>query len=122
MQEAYGRSDLEELRALTLLLDRTADPADDPAPTVVNAKDKLLAECEALKTQIKRLLREMDAVRSQPPFTMQRDLEDDAWIVARRAALDAACAALVQQREELEGYLTQILPADDESVPPGLWP
>ena len=49
---------------------------------------------------------------------MQYDLEDDAWIAARRAALDADRAALVQQREELEGYLAQILPADDESVPP----
>ena len=61
---------------------------------------------------------EMDAVRSQPPFTMQRDLEDDAWIAARRASLDADRAALDQQREELEAYLVQILPADDESVPP----
>ena len=102
VQEAYGHSDLEELRALTLLLEKPTDPSDDLGPTAASAKDKLLAEREALKAQVKRLLTEMDAVRSQPPFTMQRDLEDDAWIDARRAALDADCAALVQQREELE--------------------
>lgn len=118
VQEAYGRSDLEELRALALLLDDPAEPLSGTPLTVPNAKDKLLAEREALKAQVKRLLEEMDAVRSQPPFTMQRDLEDDTWIAARRATLDTEVAALIQQREELEKYLAQILPAADESVPP----
>ena len=118
VQEAYGRSDLEELRALTLLLEKPTDPADDLAPTAASAKDKLLAVHEALKVHVKRLLAEMEAVRSQPPFTMQRDLEDDAWLDARRAALDVDYATLIQQREELEGYLARILPADDEPFPP----
>ncbi|MBE7157117.1 MAG: J domain-containing protein [Rhodospirillales bacterium] len=118
VQEAYGRSDLEEIRALTLLLEKPADRVDDPAPTTASAKDKLLAESDGLKAQVKRLLMEMDGVRSQPPFTMQRDLEDDAWVADRRAALDADRAALVQQREALEKYLAQIMPADDEPVPP----
>ena len=118
VQEAYGGSDLEELRALTLLLEKPTDPSDDLRSTAASAKDKLLAEREALKAQVKRLLTEMDAVRSQPPLTIQRDLENDAWIDARRAALDADCAALVQQREELEEYFTQILPADDEPILP----
>ncbi len=118
VQEAYGRSDVEELRALMLLLEDSADPTADSTSTSVNAKDKLLAEREVFKTQIKRLLGEMDAIRSQPPFPMQRDLEDDAWVAARRTALDADCAAMGQQREELEHYLAQILPDDHESVPP----
>ena len=118
VHEAYGHSDLEELRALTLLLEKPTDPADDLGPTAASAKEKLLAEREALKAQVERLLMEMNVVRSQPPFTMQRDLDDGTWIDARRAALDADCAAMVQQREELEGYPAQILPADDEPVLP----
>lgn len=118
VQEAYGRSDLEELRALALLVGDPDNPDGDRAPAAENAKDKLMAERETLKAQVIRLLGELDTIRAQPPFTIQNDLEDDTWVTARRTAIETDCAALAQQREELERYLAQILPGDDEPVPP----
>ena len=104
VQEAYDRADVEELRALALIEPSTAARRS-------TALDDLTRERDALREHAKRLIGELAAIDSQPPFTLRKQLTDDAWINDTRAAIDNECALLEQQRTELENHARQTLAA-----------
>lgn len=103
-QEAYDRADIEELRALALIDPRTASQRS-------TALEDLVRERDALSEHTKRLIGELADVEAQPPFTLRKQLTDDAWIAATREAIDKECAVLDQQRTELENHARQTLAA-----------
>lgn len=103
VQEAYDCSDLDELRALALIQPSSARAH---AP---NAIEQLIAEREALKNHVVRLLAEFTAIESQTPFTMRKQLTDSDWIEQMRSSIEEECALLEAQRVDLETHATEMM-------------
>lgn len=110
VQDAYGRADVEELRALALMVrPPTAAPSPDPI------RD-LSREVADLKAQVTARIEEIDRIQKQPPFHLRESLADEAWVAARRAALEAEIASLESRREILQKQRRQILPDDGFTI------
>ena len=107
VQDAYGRADVEELRALALMAG-----AVSPAPSPDPIRD-LSREVADLKGQVARRIAEIDRIQKEPPFTLRDELADEAWVAARRAAIEEEIAALEAKREGLRRRRGQLLPEDE---------
>lgn len=95
VQDAYARADLEELRAVTALLGKPLPGGVDAAPgTTLEA---LRQERDALGRHIATLESRIEATEAQPPFTLQDQLADDAWVETRRAEIEARTAGFAAQ-------------------------
>lgn len=105
VQEAYDRADLQELRALTLIQPRSI-AAESPT-----ALEQLAIERDVLKGHVTRLLAEIAALESQPPFTLRKLLGDAEWIEMTRQMIDTECVDLEAQRTDLETHVHKILAA-----------
>ncbi len=103
VQEAYDHSDLNELRALALIQPGSTR-ADAP-----NTIEQLVAERDALKSHVVRLLAQLAAIESQAPFTMRKQLADNEWIEQMRGSIDEECVLLEAQRAELETHATGMM-------------
>jgi len=104
VQEAYERGDVEELRALAMIQPGVAGRS-------ANTLEELTRERAALQGHVTRLLREIAAIESQPPFTLRKQLRDSDWIHATRKAVDEECALLAAQRADLETHVRATLAA-----------
>lgn len=104
IQEAYERGDIEELRALAMIQPGTPGRRS-------NTLEELTRERDALQGHVTRLLREIAATESQPPFTLRAQLRDSDWINATRKAIDEECAQLEAQHADLETHLRAMLTA-----------
>lgn len=110
VQDAYGRADVEELRAFALMVrPGVTVPSSDPI------RD-LSLEVADLKGQVARRIAEIDGIQKQPPFNLRESLADEAWLAARRAALDAEIASLESRRESLQHRRRQLLPDDGFTI------
>lgn len=105
VQEAYDRSDLEKLRALSLLLKDSNPPENTP-----DGLEKLQAEHAMLEKRITEQERKIAEIESQPPFTLREDLENEVWITMRRTALEKETEPLQAQASALEKHLETLLP------------
>jgi len=105
VQAAYEHGDIEELRALSELARQLA-----PTITQPTSLDALKGEGEALRRQVERLARRISELQQRPPFTLQANLEDDAWVTARRAEVETQVAALQEQRRVMELRLRTLMP------------
>lgn len=83
--EAYRNGELEELRALNLLLDTetSAPDAGDARPSMLDA----LRRRDELRAHIERALAQLAHIKSMPPYTLRRKLCDGPWLAARTAEL-----------------------------------
>ncbi|MGA3267989.1 MAG: J domain-containing protein [Verrucomicrobiota bacterium] len=97
-QSAYEAGDLPELRALALLAEKSASVP--PSKSL----DSLRRDQKILEEQIATALKRVEQVESQPPFTLRRKLEDEAWLTTRRQEIDAQAATLVQQGDALKTH------------------
>ncbi len=102
VQEAYDRADVEELQALALV--HPSPEGDGP-----NTLEQLVTERASLQDQVTRLLAEIAAIESQPPFTLRKKLIDPEWLDAARKALDEECALLEAQRAGLKAHVDNAL-------------
>ncbi len=101
---AYEAGDLKKLQALALL-------TEQPGATAATAAglEALRAEHERLGRTIRQLVRQIEEIEDQPPFSMRREWEDDEWIAQRREELDQQVAALREQLSSLEKHLQALL-------------
>lgn len=104
VQEAYDRADVEELGALAMV-------HPDPGEESHNTQAQLAAERGRLREQVTRLLREIAATESLPPFALRKKLVDSDWVNATRKALDEECALLESQRDRLKNHVDKALAA-----------
>lgn len=111
VQSAFAAGDLAEMQALALLA--KDDGAVLPTATTLT---ELSREQETLRHQIKRLLRRIATIESEPPFTLRQSLEDDAWVAARRAELENKIDHLRICRCQLESHLDQLLAYSNEGT------
>jgi hypothetical protein len=101
---AYEAADLQKLKALSLV-------AQEPlsAAAAVTSLDLLQREHERLQAHIKRLHAQVAEIGTQPPFSLQRQWQDDAWIERRRAEVEAETAGWREQAGGLENHLKALL-------------
>ena len=104
VQEAYESGDLDELRALTVLVDRTAVPV-----STVNSLERLTNEQRTLDQQIQQLLKEIEIIESRPPLTMRSELADDDWVRNRCETIQTAITELQQRCAGLTGHIQNLL-------------
>ena len=108
VQSAYVRGDLAEMRSLALLAEKLGD-----VPPAATSLEDMRAEQRTLQKQFEELLKRIETTESQPPFTMREQLEDDAWMAARRTEIETQIDQLHAQRTGLESHLQQLLPGPD---------
>lgn len=112
VQTAYEHSDMQELRALALLADQARPVAPPPATLETLRRDRA-----TLETQIASMLKRIEQIESQPPFTLRAQLADETWLAERRQELETRISQLDAQRTALETHLqTIILPHDDGKI------
>ena len=109
VQSAYESSDVQELRALALLADRPGPAA--PAPSTLGTLRKDRATLEA---QIDAMLKRIEQIESQPPFTLRQQLEDETWLAQRREEIEIRITQFDAQRNALEIQLQTLLPPIDD--------
>lgn len=109
VQDAYESGDLKELRALAVLVEKQGDVGP-----VGDSLDKLRADQIKLQQQIEQMLKEIESIKRQPPFPMQRELENDAWVAGRRKELESQCAELEARIVELAAHEKMLLEANDD--------
>ncbi len=102
-QAAYEHGDLPELRALALLVERNA-----PIPPV-KSLDNLRRDQRILEKQIAAALETVERIESQPPFTLQHQLDDETWLATRRKEIDEQTVTLRQQGEALKNHWDKLL-------------
>jgi hypothetical protein len=106
LQDAYARHDLAGLRALRLVSKSVVPPEKSFASAAL-----LNAEQERLGRLIGKILLELADMRHQPPFTLEKLLNDSAWVEQRRDEIGAETALLSAEAAGLEIRLAKLLPA-----------
>jgi hypothetical protein len=104
VQEAYELGDLDELRALALLADRSASPV-----STASSLERLTIEQRTLDQQIQRLLKEIETIESRPPLTMRSELLDDDWVRNRCQTIQSAITELQQRCASLTSHIQTLL-------------
>jgi hypothetical protein len=110
LQRAYDEGDLDMLRALAAF---AALPAHD-----VDSLAALQQKIEKIRDQLRTITAATAALLETTPFCLRAQLEDDAWVTERRAALEAEAAALEARAEALE-VQAQLLTLGGASGGPG---
>jgi hypothetical protein len=103
-QEAYEAGDLDEVRALSLLVNKTV-----PQMSTVSSLERLTREQRTLETQIQRLMKEIETIESRPPLTMKSELLDDAWVRGRCETIQKVSAELQQRCASLASHIQNLL-------------
>lgn len=121
--EAYRNGELEELRALNLLLDTetSAPDASDARPSMLDA---LRRRRDELRAHIERALAQLAHIKSTPPYTLRRKLCDGPWLAARTAELREQIALLKEHCLALDDAYYQLSGVDTAHNTTGVeeWP
>ena len=104
VQAAYESGDLDELRALTVLADRTLLPVSD-----ASSLQRLAEEQHTLERQIRRLMEEIERIESHPPLTMRHELASAGWVRTRREAIQKAITEIQQRCARLASHIQILL-------------
>ncbi len=107
VQEANLLNDLQGMRALVALADGKVAPKETPA------MDALAHEKEVLSKHAEAQRKKIAAIRSEPPFTLERELNDEAWVKERCEALAAEAEELTRQAKELAEHLDFLMAGGD---------
>ena len=97
VQEANRLNDLSGMRALLALVEGKILPKETPA------MDALAHEKEVLARHVETQRKKIASLRSEPPFTIERELNDEAWVKVR-------CEALAGEAEELRQEVKRLRP------------
>lgn len=121
--DAYRDADLEELRALSLLLDGEPPPAAASGARS-SVLDTLRCRRDELRAHIVRALALAARIKTTPPYTLQQKLSDELWLATRAAELREKiallkehCRALGDAYHQLTGTTTPQKATDDEEWP-----
>jgi hypothetical protein len=111
VQEANRLNDLPGMRALVALAEGKIAPKETPAMDALSQEKKVLSK--HVETQRKKIA----AIRAEPPFTLERELNDEAWVKARCAALSAETEGLRHEAEGLKPHLELLMAGTDGNGP-----
>lgn len=107
VQQANRLNDLPGMRALVALVEGKIAPKESPAMDALEHEKKVLAK--HVETQKKKIAE----IRAKPPFTWERQLNDEAWVKARCEKLSAEAEELRRQAEGLKPHLELLMAGTD---------
>lgn len=100
---AYSLGDLEELRVIKLLVDDVGDKTTvDPGP---NIDDRI----ESINKKVFILIEYIKKIKSEFPFTIERDINDDNWIANKNSEILKKVENLNNRKEELQKVIDKLL-------------
>jgi hypothetical protein len=111
VQEANRLNDLPGMRALVALAKGKVAPKETPA------MDALAHEKEVLSKHAETQRKKIAAIRSEPPFTLERQLNDEAWVKGRFEALSAEVEELKLQAKTLAEHFALLMAGTDGNGP-----
>jgi hypothetical protein len=121
--DAYRDGALEELRALSLLLD-AGPPSADEGEAQTSVLDTLHRRRDELRAYIERALARLAHIKTTSPYTLRQTLKDGPWLTARAAELREKiallkehCIALDDAYHQLTGTVAPQKTTDDEEWP-----
>jgi hypothetical protein len=83
IKDAYQNGDLQEMKTLALL----ANDFQDQNPEI-STMDKLRDDCADLKKRIQELINQIAHVKSQFPFDIEEQLQDEEWVTKQKEEID----------------------------------
>ncbi len=96
VQAAYQYGDLPSLRAYALLAPGDELPEDQPGHPATLA-EAIRQRLPVLAEGIRQLLAGLEAIRAKFPFTLEKQLKDDAWLAEQQQLLAIELAATREQ-------------------------
>lgn len=96
VQTAYLAGNLEELKALMLVVE---DIPDDIA--LPNALDRFRDRRNRLRESVRTAIAQLAALKESPPFALLAQLDDPGWVARRLSECDEAIAQLTARVAEL---------------------
>lgn len=106
-REAYEKRDLNGLKNLALILGEAKD-ANPAGPGDASAFELLERRCGELGTKIHEELRETERIKAARGYDRLSQVNDEAWIQARRAELEKKVAQSVAWRDALAAEVAQM--------------
>jgi hypothetical protein len=121
--DAYRDGALEELRALSLLLD-SEPPLADSSDAQTSVLEALRHRRDDLCAHVERALAHLAHIKTMPPHALQQKLNDELWLATRAAELREKiallkenCLALDDAYNQLTGMSAPQKATDDEEWP-----
>ncbi len=100
---AYSLGDLEELRAIKLLIDDLKDKTTvDPGP---NIDDRI----KSINKKIFIFLEYIKKIKSEFPFTIEQDIDDKNWVANKNSEIFKKIDKLNNKKEELQKLIDKLL-------------
>ena len=107
VQEANRLNDLPGMRALVALVEGKIAPVETPA------MDALAHEKQVLTKHVEVQKKKIATIRAEPPFTLERQLNDEAWVKGRCEKLLAEAEELSRQAKELTKHFELLMAGTD---------
>jgi len=101
VQNAYKSGDLQELRALQLTVDDIPEEVEE-----TNQLDQLQNHYEKLKVQVNNLIKRIDMIKSNLPFTLEEKLDDPEWVEQQTNKCNERILGFIAEKEHLEKWLS----------------
>ncbi|MBC8389870.1 MAG: hypothetical protein H8E13_17735 [Actinobacteria bacterium] len=110
--QAYSLGDLEELRAIKLLVEDIDDNTIDSGP-------KIDDHIELIKKKIFNLIEYIKKIKSEFPFTIEHDINDDNWVANKNSEILKKIENLNNKKEELRQIVDGLLLQNIDGPDPG---
>ncbi|MBN2073608.1 MAG: hypothetical protein JW770_06665 [Actinobacteria bacterium] len=101
--EAYERNDLEELKALKLLVDDIKEPDETTAASSIDRN------IESVKEKVFSLMEYIKKIKSEFPFTIEDSITDEKWVTDKNASIFKKIEALKDKKAKMEAIIDELI-------------
>jgi len=107
VKEAYDNGDLEKLKAMRLVYEKELAATTKAATTLT--PEELTLRLQVLKEGIKVLQEEIIHIKSQFPFTVEKQIKDEDWVAEETTKLQEELKQLNDYEQELTLEYEQLI-------------
>jgi translation initiation factor 2B subunit (eIF-2B alpha/beta/delta family) len=102
VQQAYGMGNLQELKALALMVEDVPDDiqSDSQLESLEKRRDQL-------KKQADDLLQQISDIKNNPPLTLLDQLADPDWVSTQIAECETRISRLEQEKKDLTAWISR---------------
>ncbi len=109
----YSIGDLEELRAIKLLIDDVEDE------TIVDTAPNIDEHIKSIKKKIFLLIEYIKKIKNEFPFTIKQDIDDENWVRNKNSEILKKVENLNNKKEELQKVIDKLLLQSIDGPDPG---
>ena len=96
VKRAYESGDLDSMRALSVMIN------DSSINSEILLDDDLKIQIELLKAGIEKLLSEIKQIRSTFPFTIEKELHNEEWVMEQNNRTELQMEEAKSQKQKYE--------------------